>query len=139
MDRSVSVLPRVLEPEVMDTPEEARAYDAMDHSQVNARFVGDFLAIHGPCRGGWVLDIGTGTSLIPIVLCQTDPGANVLAIDLAEHMLELGRRNVERAGLNGRIALEKIDAKAIHSDSAAFEAVISNSIVHHIPEPSVVL
>ena len=27
-----------------DTPEEARDYDAMDHSEVNARFVSDFLA-----------------------------------------------------------------------------------------------
>ena len=33
------MLPRVLEPEVMDTAEEARDYDAMDHSQVNRVFV----------------------------------------------------------------------------------------------------
>ena len=30
---------RILEPEVMDTREEAEAYDAMDHSAVNAAFV----------------------------------------------------------------------------------------------------
>ena len=28
------MLPRVLEPEVMDTPEEAKDYDEMDHSEV---------------------------------------------------------------------------------------------------------
>ena len=37
------MLPRVLEPEVMDSPEEARDYDAMDHAEVNRRFVADFL------------------------------------------------------------------------------------------------
>ena len=37
------VRPRVLEPEVMDTPEEARDYDAMDHAAVNRVFVADFL------------------------------------------------------------------------------------------------
>ena len=46
------MLPRVLEPEVMDKPEEAREYDAMDHSAVNLRFVADFLAAHGPGRNG---------------------------------------------------------------------------------------
>jgi hypothetical protein len=45
------MLPRVLEPEAMDTPEEARDHDAMDHTTVNARFVADFRAAHGPCRG----------------------------------------------------------------------------------------
>ena len=37
------MLPRTLEPEVMDTAEEAVDYDAMDHGEVNRRFVGDFL------------------------------------------------------------------------------------------------
>ena len=39
------MLDRVLEPEVMDTEDEARDYDAMDHSQVNRVFVADFLAL----------------------------------------------------------------------------------------------
>jgi len=39
------MLNRVLEPEVMDTPEDARDYDAMDHSGVNRVFVADFLAV----------------------------------------------------------------------------------------------
>jgi ubiquinone/menaquinone biosynthesis C-methylase UbiE len=133
------MLPRVLETEVMDTAEEAAEYDAMDHSEVNARFVGDFLAVHGYCRGGTVLDVGTGTALIPIALCQADPNARVLAIDLADHMLTLAQRNVECAGLASRIALHRADAKVIGPGYGRFEAVVSNSIVHHIPEPGVVL
>ena len=38
------MLPRTLEPEVMDSVEEARDYDAMDHAVVNRVFVEDFLA-----------------------------------------------------------------------------------------------
>ena len=41
-------LPRVLEPEVMDTEEEASDYDAMDHGGVNARFCEDLLALDVP-------------------------------------------------------------------------------------------
>ena len=39
------MLPRVLEPELMDTAEEARDYDEMDHSAVNRAFVADFLGV----------------------------------------------------------------------------------------------
>lgn len=130
------MLPRVLEPEVMDTPEEAAEYDAMDHSEVNALFVADFLNCHGPCRGGTLLDVGTGTALIPIALCQADPNAQVLAIDLSAHMLALAQRNVESAGLVHRIALNRVDAKEIGPGYSGFEAVVSNSIVHHIPDPT---
>ena len=92
------MLSRVLEPEVMDTPEEARDYDAMDHAAVNRAFVADFLAV-------WdgrdpILDVGTGTAQIPIELCRQSPTARVVAIDLAEHMLRVGRDNVRRAGLD---------------------------------------
>jgi ubiquinone/menaquinone biosynthesis C-methylase UbiE len=127
------MLPRVLEPEVMDTVAEARDYDAMDHRQVNEVFVVDFLT-RGPSLGS-VLDVGTGTAQIPIELCRRAPGAAVVAIDLAEHMLQLARHNVERAGLTGRVRVESRDAKALSYDDGAFDAVMSNSIVHHIPEP----
>jgi ubiquinone/menaquinone biosynthesis C-methylase UbiE len=127
------MLTRVLEPEVMDTEEEAREYDEMDHSQVNRRFVDDFLAVH---RGGWkILDVGTGTALIPIELCHREKRAIVLAIDAAQHMLERAAVNVAGAGLVGRIHLKPVDAKGLPYDDRSFGAVISNSIVHHIPEP----
>jgi ubiquinone/menaquinone biosynthesis C-methylase UbiE len=132
------MLPRMLEPEVMDTPEEASDYDAMGHAEVNDRFVRDFLETHGPCRGGWILDVGTGTAQIPLVLCRADPQARILAIDLAQHMLDRAERNVRNARLDGRITLRNIDAKQLELEEL-FEAVISNSIVHHIPEPGAVL
>jgi ubiquinone/menaquinone biosynthesis C-methylase UbiE len=131
------MLPRVLEPEVMDSAEEASDYDAMDHAQVNRVFVADFLA-------GWggdnpVLDLGTGTAQIPIELCRQSPTAQVVAADLAEHMLRFAEQNVKRAGLAGRIRLQLCDAKRLPLASGTFAAVMSNSIVHHIPEPAAVL
>jgi ubiquinone/menaquinone biosynthesis C-methylase UbiE len=54
-------------------------------------------------------------------------------------MLEVGRLNVRRAGLESRISLERVDAKGLPYADAEFGAVISNSIVHHIPEPRAVL
>lgn len=130
------MLPRVLEPEAMDTPEEARDYDRMDHGEVNGRFVADFLQAHGPCRGGDVLDIGTGPAQIPIALCRADRKARVLGIDLAEHMLGTAARNVANAGLSDRVRLAKGDAKGLCLASGGFEAVVCNTIIHHIPDPA---
>lgn len=127
------MLPRVLEPEVMDSPDEARDYDAMDHGQVNRAYVNDLLAFWSP--HGSVLDVGTGTAQIPIELCRRNNTVHVLGVDLAEHMLALGRDNVRRAGLETRIELKRIDAKELPLSARSFDAVISNSIVHHIPEP----
>ncbi len=131
------MIPRVLEPEAMETVEEVRDYDAMDHSEVNARFVNDFLAAHGPCRGGEVLDVGTGTARIPIALAGADNQARVLALDLSENMLAQAEINIAAAGLTSRIRTFKGDAKALLDSfgRGIFEGVISNTIIHHIPDP----
>jgi ubiquinone/menaquinone biosynthesis C-methylase UbiE len=131
---ATTMLDRVLEPEVMDTAEEARDYDAMDHSAVNHLFAAEFLAVW--TERNPILDVGTGTAQIPVEVCRQSPLAQIVAVDLADHMLALGRANVERAGLAERIRLEKVDAKGFPYPDAHFGTVISNSIIHHIPDPS---
>jgi ubiquinone/menaquinone biosynthesis C-methylase UbiE len=135
------MIPRVLEPEAMETAEEVRQYDAMDHSAVNDRFVADFLWAHGPCRGGEVLDVGTGTARIPIALARADGQARVLALDLSATMLEQARINIADVGLSSRITGRQGDAKSLLNvfGDSVFEGVISNTIVHHIPDPAPVL
>jgi ubiquinone/menaquinone biosynthesis C-methylase UbiE len=133
-----SLLPRVLEAEVMDTALEAADYDTMDHTQVNRVFAADFLAAlaaAGLPADVEVLDLGTGTAQIPIELCRQCPTLRVLAIDLSAEMLKLAARNVAAAGLGERIRLQQVDAKQLPFTDGRFAAVASNSIVHHIPEP----
>ena len=144
------MLARVLEPEVMDTPEEAIDYDQMDHSGVNRLFVDHLIqaalladvrfAPKGPATAPAgavrsVLDVGTGTAQIPIELARRDVACRIVAIDLAQHMLDVGARNVAAAGLTDAIRLERVDAKGLPYADGAFDVVMSNSIIHHIPEP----
>ena len=131
------MLKRVLEPEVMDTPEEARDYDAMDHRGVNRLFVDDLLraATGLDWAAARTLDVGTGTAQIPIELCGRGLRCRVTAIDLAQHMLDLAAANVSAAGFAGSIALERVDAKELPYADGAFDVVMSNSIIHHIPRP----
>lgn len=136
------MLPRVLEPEVMDTPEEARDYDDMDHSGVNRLFASDLIAAAQArpevLAGDW-LDLGTGTAQIPIEVCRQTPEGRILAVDAAIEMLELARYNLEIAGVTQRVRLAHIDAKALPYANGQFDVVMSNSIVHHIPNPAGVL
>ena len=131
------MLERVLEPEVMESTAEAEAYDAMDHREVNAAMVDDLLAA-GLQRGD-VLDLGTGTAQIPIELCGRNEEVRVMAVDLAASMLELARINIDMAGMLDRIQLEQVDAKGLDFADDMFDCVMSNSIVHHIPQPAGVL
>jgi ubiquinone/menaquinone biosynthesis C-methylase UbiE len=133
------MLPRVLETEAMDTLDEALDYDSMDHGEVNRVFVNDLLAAGLDPAAGEILDVGTGTALIPLELCRQTPEAKVRAVDLSAQMLEVARQNAEKASLADRICLECIDAKGLPYPAGRFAAVISNSIVHHIPDPKDVL
>jgi ubiquinone/menaquinone biosynthesis C-methylase UbiE len=92
--------------------------------------------------GTWnldVLDLGTGTALIPIELCRRYEPCRVMAADAAANMLDLARYNVEAAGLTERIQLARVDAKSLPFAAGMFDVVMSNSIIHHIPEPASVL
>lgn len=129
------MLERVLEPEVMDTPDEATDYDSMDHSAVNRRFAADFLAL-APADSGLTLDVGTGTAQIPIELCRRSPAIRIVAVDLADEMLKLARLNVERAGFADRIRIEKVNGRRMDYPDGHFASVVSNSIIHHIPNPA---
>ena len=126
-------LQRVLEPEVMESHQEAVDYDAMDHSEVNRIFVDDLLASGD--TGQDLLDLGTGTAQIPVILCQRLADCRVLAVDLAVQMLDLAVYNVEAAGLIEQIQLAHVDAKQMPFEDNMFDTVMSNSIVHHIPDP----
>ncbi len=129
------MLPRILEPEVMESLEEALDYNEMDHHEVNERFVADLAEAAGGAVEGDVLDIGTGTALIPIELCRRCEDCRILAIDMAIPMLDVARLNLEIANLTGRVQLGRIDAKELPFPDDSFAVVMSNSIVHHIPEP----
>ncbi|MCU0534820.1 MAG: class I SAM-dependent methyltransferase [Hydrococcus sp. Prado102] len=126
------MMQRILEPEVMDSPEEAIDYDAMDFTEVNTAFAKAALAL-APTKAK-ILDVGTGTARIPILICQHRPHWQISAIDLAQSMLEVGQRNVEQAHLEKQISLELVDAKQMPYPDSYFDGVISNSLLHHLSD-----
>lgn len=129
------MLTRILEPEVMDSIQEAKEYDSMDFTEVNNDFAQ--LASTLAPEIATVLDIGTGTARIPIILSDLRPQWQIIAIDLAESMLNLAQKNIQQANKNQQIKLELIDAKKMPYLDHSFDLIISNSLVHHLPDPLV--
>ena len=132
------MLTRILEPEIMDSADDAREYDAMDHTAVNAQFVTDLLP-HLNCSPLQILDLGAGTAQIPIEIARRALYTHITAVDAAESMLAIARTNVAAANLTDRIAPILADAKYLPFADSTFPVVISNSILHHIAEPQAVV
>ncbi len=125
---------RILEEEVMDTVSESVAYDAMDFVEVNTAFANEVVAT-GPKEHALVLDAGTGPGRIPVLICQMQANWQIVAIDMAESMLQIAAQHVVQASLQNRIHLELVDAKRLPYEDGHFDMVISNSLVHHLPDP----
>jgi ubiquinone/menaquinone biosynthesis C-methylase UbiE len=127
---------RVLEPEVMDTPDEANHYDAMDNSAPNRAFVERLVELKA---SGSMLDIGCGPGHIPLLVCECLPEARVVGIDLSENMLRHARRRLAASPFGERIDYRLGNATALDFPDAAFDSVFSNTILHHLPDPESLL
>lgn len=127
---------RTLEPEVMDTPEEASAYDEMDHAEVNRAFVDRLLELGARGR---MLDLGTGPGHIPLLLCEASEESTVVGVDLAKSMLERAERYRASSPHRDRMEFVVGDIKALEFSDDSFDVVYSNTTLHHIPEPRRVL
>lgn len=132
------MLDRILEPEVMDDADEAAAYDAMDHAEANRAFVDRLIGL-GIKSCGNALDLGTGPGDIPILLAGQVPALKITAVDLAQSMLDLAENKVDQAGMTSSIGLKCMDVKSLDLPDDSFDAVFSNTILHHIPEPAAML
>lgn len=126
-------LPRTPEPKPEDPYLESVEYQAMDHSEVNRKFVQDLLK--GP-TGPRVIDLGCGPAGIPIELCLQSSTIEILAIDEEPEMLDLAKRDIDAAGFLERIMLAQGDASDIDwLDEDAADTIISNSLLHHMEKP----
>lgn len=134
---TVPAVERVLECEVMDGEVEAREYDAMDFSDADRSFADRAAAlVHGPRDAPLeIIDLGCGTGTIALMLADLFPNARIVGVDLAESMLSLAKAKLESRSLGHRVVLMQRDVKETGLPSGHFDLVISNSVLHHLPDP----
>lgn len=129
---------RVLEAELMDEPEQARAYAEADFSEPNALFVALFQESFPDFgAGGCLLDLGCGPADITARLARAYPACQVHGVDGAPRMLAFGRRRIAGTELEGRVTLAHGVIPQVRLPRARYEAVVSNSLLHHLHDPGV--
>lgn len=127
---------RIPEVELMDDPSQALAYARADFSEVNQAFVERFLRLAPTLLQADVVDLGCGPADIAIRLCRARQGLRVCGVDGSPPMLDLARRAAATAGLAGRLRL--VNARIPGSlPGEHFDAILSNSLLHHLPAPAV--
>lgn len=126
---------RIPEPELMDDPEQARAYANADFSEPHRAFIERFDQCFPRHRPRRVLDLGCGAADITIRFARAYPDCELTGVDGAPSMLALARATIARAGLEQRIRLEeaRLPESALALDR--FDTVISNSLLHHLRDP----
>jgi len=128
---------RVPEPELMETVAQARAYAAADFSEPHDAFVARFRERFPEFRSGRVLDLGCGTADVTVRFARAYPDVRVDGIDGAPAMLDEGTQLVRTADLRDRVSLELVRLPSPSLNGAAYDAIVSNSLLHHLAEPGV--
>jgi ubiquinone/menaquinone biosynthesis C-methylase UbiE len=126
---------RTPEPELMDEQEQAAAYAAADWSGSHGKIPGYFRERFPQFTGGHVIDLGCGPADVTIRFVKAFPQVTAVGVDGSEAMLAFGRHHVHAARLDARITLENRYLPDAALESREFDAVICNSLLHHIADP----
>lgn len=137
-------LSRILEPEEMAGADEAAEYDRMDFSatdNVFAQRAAELASRSGWIvdTGCWIVDIGCGNAKIPLAIAALAPKSRVCGVEMSAEMLAVGIRNRANAsGAGHDVVLLRGDAKNLPFADGSVGMIVSNSLIHHIPDPAFV-
>ena len=129
---------RILEPELMDDLEQAKAYAEADFDESNALFVNLF-SRHSHHWGGrgTVLDLGCGPGDIAIRLARAYSQCEVHGLDGSGAMLDLAGAAKDRAGdVGSRVRFIQGLVPSAQLPNETYDVVVSNSLLHHLHDPS---
>lgn len=81
-------------------------------------------------EGERVIDLGTGTGIIPILMSAKTKAAQLIGIDIQAESVDMARRSVQMNGIGDRVSIEEGDIK---SASAQFGASVFNVVTSNPP------
>jgi SAM-dependent methyltransferase len=119
----------------MDEGEQAAAYALADWSESHGKLPGYFRNRFPDFASGRLIDLGCGAADVTIRFARAYPGITAVGVDGSEEMLAFGRRHVRDAGLETRISLERRYLPDPSLETGAFDAAVSNSLLHHLADP----
>lgn len=85
--------------------------------------------------GEKILDVATGTCLIPRRLVENQRNVNISGIDITFDMLKNGKEKIKKIGANSFISLTTGDAMLMPFRSNIFDVVMCGLATHHMDVP----
>ncbi len=130
---------RIVEPELMDSAEQAEAYARADFEESHRRIVATFDArFPGVEVAGAVLDLGCGPGDITFRFAARFPLASLLGVDGSAAMIALANERRSRdASLRDRVAFLEGTIPGASIPDRRWAAIVSNSLLHHLHRPAV--
>ncbi len=122
----------------MDVSLNAQAYAGADFSEPNTKFIAHFSNKFPAFNGQQIIDLGCGPADITFRLAERYPQARVVGVDGADAMLDIARKDLlKHPSLSNRVSLRRwhIGLERNPLGSEAFDAVVSNSLLHHMRDP----
>lgn len=129
---------RIPEPELMLDAQQAQAYAQADFNAPHAHFIALFQeCFYAEVIDGPVLDLGCGPGDIALRFARAFPACRVDGIDGSQAMLDAGADVLQASGLADRVSLHCCCLPQDGPPQAPYQALICNSLLHHLHEPSV--
>ncbi|MFQ5488052.1 MAG: class I SAM-dependent methyltransferase [Gammaproteobacteria bacterium] len=129
---------RIPEPELMEEADQVLAYASADFSEPHEHFVRLFAeSFPMAALTGQVLDLGCGPADISCRFAHAHPACTIDGVDGAAAMLAQGQALIARQGLAARIRLHHLRLPSESLPAGPYDAVISNSLLHHLADPAV--
>lgn len=128
---------RIVEPELMDDDEQARAYAEADFSESNSLFVKLLRQHHGNQLTGNGLDLGCGPGDICFLLADNFPELNITGVDGSPAMLRLAEQALAEQTGQLRLQFQQLLLPSGQLPTGYFDVILSNSLLHHLHDPQV--
>ena len=95
-------------------------------------FKRDLIALANVAAGHRVLDLGSGTGTLAILLKATVPDADIVGLDLDPRILGIAKAKAERAGVSIEWAEGSVAAPPFAAQS--FDRILSSLVFHHLTD-----
>ena len=130
---------RVLEGELMLDPDQALAYASADFDKPHSLFIELFQDVFCTvAENTHVLDLGCGPGDITFRFARAFDGCCVHGVDGSEAMLLHAEKTLEaESSLQGRVHFFKAMLPILDLPCSQYDIIISNSLLHHLPDPAV--
>ena len=128
---------RIPEPELMDDEAQARAYAEADFEEPNSHFAALYDEFIGALpQDAAVLDLGCGPGDIMLRIAAAHPQIEIHGLDGSGAMLAFGQAALAaQPELAGRVSFIQGLVPDAPLPRARYDAVISNSLLHHLHDP----